>query len=135
LQREQTLHPDRATDVLIQEGLTVMADHNLIEIALTNLIGNAWKFTGKTAHPCIEFGSSIKGGRQVFFIRDNGVGFDMTYAHKLFGTFQRLHKQEDFDGTGVGLATVKRIISRHGGEIWAQGETGAGATFFFTIPT
>ena len=133
-QLEQINHPDRAADVLIQEGLTVMADHNLIEIALTNLIGNAWKFTGKTAHPRIEFGSSIEGGRQVFFIRDNGVGFDMAYAHKLFGTFQRLHKQEDFDGTGVGLATVKRIITRHGGEIWARGEIGAGTTFFFTIP-
>ena len=105
-----------------------------MHIALTNLIENAWKFTGKEARTKIEFGSTSQAEKKVIFIRDNGVGFDMAYVDKLFGTFQRLHTTAEFQGTGIGLATVKRIITRHGGEIWAEGEVGCGATFYFTLP-
>jgi PAS domain S-box-containing protein len=120
--------------ILIQEGVIVRADRRLMHIALTNLLDNAWKFTGKEGHPQIEFGTTLQDGKVVIFIRDNGVGFDMTYADKLFGAFQRLHRADEFPGTGIGLATVRRIINRHGGQIWGQGEQGKGATFFSTLP-
>jgi light-regulated signal transduction histidine kinase (bacteriophytochrome) len=118
----------------IQEDIIVRADQRLINIAMTNLLDNAFKFTGKTKHPRIAFGAAIRDGERVYFIRDNGVGFDMAYANKLFGAFQRLHRTEEFPGTGIGLATVKRVIDRHGGKIWAEAEPGKGATFYFTLP-
>jgi light-regulated signal transduction histidine kinase (bacteriophytochrome) len=100
---------------------------------LQNLLQNAWTFTGRTSSARIEFGSEKQRGMRVFYVRDNGVGFDMDYVERLFGAFQRLHKDTDFPGTGIGLATVRRIVRRHGGEIWAEGAVGAGATFYFTL--
>ena len=112
----------------------VQGDPNLMQIAMENLMGNAWKFTGKEAHPKIEFGTTVRDGETACFIRDNGAGFDMAYAGKLFGAFQRLHTTDEFPGTGIGLATVQRIIHRHGGKVWAEGEKGKGAVFYFTLP-
>ena len=100
---------------------------------MDNLLGNAWKYTGKTDHAHIEFGVTNKNGKKIYHVRDNGVGFDMKYADKLFGSFQRLHKADEFEGTGIGLATVARIIRRHGGELWAEGTVGRGAAFYFTL--
>jgi light-regulated signal transduction histidine kinase (bacteriophytochrome) len=101
---------------------------------LENLLGNAWKFTGRQPRPRIEFGATVRNGAPAFFVRDNGAGFDMAYAGKLFGAFQRLHAPADFPGTGIGLATVQRIIRRHGGHIEAESAVGRGATFYFTFP-
>lgn len=125
----------RATQVLIQPDLVASADAQLVGIVLTNLLGNAWKFSRKTADPCIELGSREVDGQRTFFVRDNGVGFDMAYADRLFGAFQRLHPSKDFEGTGIGLATVQRIIHRHGGRIWAESVPLQGTTFYFTLPT
>ena len=101
---------------------------------LENLVSNAWKYTGKTPHACIEFSSTIEDDEAVFCLRDNGAGFNMKYVDKLFEVFQRLHGSKDFEGTGVGLATVKRVIERHGGAIWAESQPGKGARFYFTLP-
>lgn len=125
--------PARRVDVTIEAGLVIDADPDLLEIALHNLLDNAWKYTGKTEAARIDVHSSLNGGARVFHIRDNGAGFDMAYAGKLFGAFQRLHVDRDFEGTGIGLATVHRIVRRHGGRIWAQGAVNAGATFSFTL--
>jgi signal transduction histidine kinase len=122
----------RAVDVRIEEGLSAEADARLATVVLENLIGNAWKFTGKQDQPRIEVGRASAAGR-AFFVRDNGAGFDMAYADRLFGAFQRLHTEAEFEGTGIGLATVQRIVRRHGGRIWAEGEPGKGATFYFTF--
>jgi signal transduction histidine kinase len=122
----------RAVDVRIEEGLSADADRRLATIVLEHLIGNAWKFTGKQDHPRIEVGRASAAGR-AFFVRDNGAGFDMAYAERLFGAFQRLHTEAEFEGTGIGLATVQRIVRRHNGRIWAEGEPGKGATFYFTF--
>lgn len=130
LRREQ---PERGVEVAIRPGLTAVGDRNMLTIALRNLIDNAWKYTGKTAAPRIEFDARTEGGRQVFVLRDNGAGFDMTYADRLFAPFQRLHSAAEFPGTGIGLATVARIIHRHHGEIRAEGRPGAGATFSFIL--
>jgi PAS domain S-box-containing protein len=127
--------PGRVVDGIVQDGIVVQGDSYLLQIALRNLIDNAWKFTGRTPRGRIEFGTLVEGGKNVCFIRDNGVGFDMAYADKLFGAFQRLHKTDEFPGTGIGLATVKRIINRHEGEIWTEGKVGEGATFYFTLPS
>jgi light-regulated signal transduction histidine kinase (bacteriophytochrome) len=121
----------RAVDVRIEEGLSADADARLVTVVLENLIGNAWKFTGKQDQPRIEVGGLASG--RAFFVRDNGAGFDMAYAYRLFGPFQRLHSEAEFEGTGIGLATVQRIVRRHGGRIWAEGEPGKGATFHFTL--
>jgi signal transduction histidine kinase len=125
--------PDRSVECVVQEGITINGDPYLIEIAMENLLNNAWKFTGKTPSPRIQFGMTQKDGLNVCYIKDNGVGFDMTYSEKLFGAFQRLHSPEEFPGTGIGLVTVQRIIHRHRGRIWAEAELNKGATFFFTI--
>jgi len=118
----------------IQESVIVRADQRLMSIVMTNLLDNAWKFSGKTDHPRIAFGTRIENGETVIYVQDNGAGFNMAYAGKLFSAFQRMHRTDEFPGTGIGLATVARIISRHGGRIWAQAEVGKGATFFFTLP-
>lgn len=130
----QQNNPDRDMKMTIQEGILIKGDFDSMQIALTNLVENAWKFTAKQKQPLIEFGMNIMEGKKVFFIRDNGAGFDMAFVNKLFGAFQRLHSADEFPGTGIGLATVKRVITRHGGQIWAEGEVGKGATFFFTLP-
>ena len=124
--------PDRSVEVKIADGLVAECDMDLVRIVLDNLLGNSWKFTVGKDQAVIEFGAIGQNGETVYFVRDNGVGFDMRYADKLFMPFQRLHGEE-FEGTGIGLATVARIIYRHGGRIWAEGVPGAGATFFFTL--
>ncbi|MCX6065395.1 MAG: PAS domain S-box protein [Chloroflexi bacterium] len=131
--RLQQDEPLRHVDFEIQAGLTGKGDLRLLEALLTNLLGNAFKFTGKRADARIEFGQTTAQGQSVFFIRDNGAGFDMAYSQKLFGAFQRMHKAQEFPGTGIGLATVQRIIHRHGGKIWAEAEVNRGATFYFTL--
>ena len=125
--------PQRQVEFAIAEGLFAKGDEPLLRVALENLLGNAWKFTGKHPGARIEFGTEQMDGRQVYYVRDDGVGFDMAYADKLFGAFQRLHGRTEFPGTGIGLATVQRIIHRHGGRVWAKGRKGQGATFYFTI--
>ncbi|HLP75772.1 MAG TPA: ATP-binding protein, partial [Candidatus Paceibacterota bacterium] len=126
--------PERKVEFIIAPGLSAETDPNLIRNVLENLIGNAWKFTGKEPLARIEFGQSAQNGAMAFFVRDNGVGFDMAYAQKLFGAFQRLHTVAEFPGTGVGLATVQRIINRQGGRVWAESAPDRGATFYFTLP-
>jgi PAS domain S-box-containing protein len=126
--------PTRQVDVEISAGLRADGDPGLLRVVLENLIANAWKFTSTKPAARIEFGSTNVDGTRAFFVRDDGVGFDMAYARKLFGAFQRLHTTAEFPGTGIGLATVARVIRRHGGRVWAEGEVGRGATFYFTIP-
>jgi CheY-like chemotaxis protein len=125
--------PNRKVEFSIVEGARAEGDRQLLEIALHNLLANAWKFTSKQPTARIEFGARQENGQTVFFVRDNGAGFDMAYAASLFGPFQRLHTQDEFEGHGIGLATVQRVIRRHGGRIWAEGEVGKGATFSFTV--
>jgi PAS domain S-box-containing protein len=125
--------PERKADFVIQPDITAYGDPGLLEIALRNLIDNAWKFTGKNPQTRIEFGTTSIDGKQVYFLKDNGVGFDTRYADKLFQPFKRLHTTVEFPGTGVGLATVQRIIQRHGGNIWAESSQGKGTTFYFTL--
>ena len=129
----QEIEPARNITFLIQPDLEVLGDEYLLRIMLMNLCSNALKFTSKKEQAPIEFGCLDGENPPVFFIRDDGAGFDMTYDDKLFGTFQRLHTTSDFEGTGIGLATVKRIVLRHGGRVWAEGEVDRGATFNFTI--
>jgi two-component system, NtrC family, sensor kinase len=124
--------PDRQVELLVVDQLVANCDDHLLTIVFENLIGNAWKFTGKRSDARIEIGATGQNPC-TYFVRDNGAGFDMSYAAKLFGVFQRLHSAAEFEGTGIGLATVQRIIRRHGGRIWAEGEVGCGATFFFTL--
>ena len=127
-------HPQRRAEVQIAEGLFAQADSRLVQVMLDNLLSNAWKFTSKRSAARIEVGVQQNGRETAFFVRDNGAGFDMKYAHKLFGAFQRLHATDDFVGTGVGLATVQRIIHRHGGRVWVEAAVDQGATFYFTLP-
>jgi len=125
--------PDRRVDWKIDDHLQDFADPRLMRIVLENLLGNALKFTAKKTDPVIEFGTVTMNGQKTYYVRDNGIGFDMNYADKLFAPFQRLHNAEEYPGTGVGLATVRRIINRHGGKVWAHGESDKGATFYFTF--
>ncbi len=131
--RLQEQDPDRPVEWNIARQVRVEGDPHLLEILMTNLLDNAWKYTGKTMEPRIEFGTMDEKGETVYFVRDNGAGFDMKYADKLFGVFQRLHAMGEFEGTGIGLATVARILQRHGGRIWADAQVDKGATFYFTI--
>jgi PAS domain S-box-containing protein len=131
----QKNNPDRSVDMTVQDGIIVQGDPYIMKIVIENLMGNAWKFTGNVRYPRIEFGTTARDGKTICFIRDNGAGFDMAYVNKLFGAFQRLHTTHEFPGTGIGLATVRRIISRHGGQVWAEGEVGKGATFYFILPS
>jgi predicted ATPase/signal transduction histidine kinase/GAF domain-containing protein len=126
--------PQRSVELVVEPGLIVHADEHLMRIVLENLIGNAWKYTGRRPAARIEFGRVPREGEPAYFVRDNGAGFDAQFAHKLFQAFQRLHPVSEFPGTGIGLATVQRVIHRHGGRVWAEGERGRGATFFFTLP-
>lgn len=126
--------PERRIQFILQPGLSVRADAGLMRIVMDNLLGNAWKYTGKKSEATIEFGRRDLDHESVFFVRDNGDGFNMEYAPRLFGTFQRLHGEDEFEGTGIGLATVQRIIRRHNGRVWAEGREGLGATFYFTLP-
>ena len=123
----------RAVSVTVEPGMRVQGDPSLLRIALQNLLHNAWKFTGRNGSATIAVGAMQREGVPAFFVRDNGVGFDMAYSGKLFGAFQRLHAEAEFPGTGVGLATVRRIIRRHAGSVWADGAVGRGATFYFTL--
>lgn len=125
--------PERRAEFAIQPGMVAIADENLLRIVMVNLLANAWKFTARQPVSRIEVGSIERDGRTEFFVRDNGVGFDMAYVGKLFGPFERLVSVNEFEGTGIGLATVKRIVERHGGMVWAEGEPGRGATFHFTL--
>jgi PAS domain S-box-containing protein len=129
----QEMEPDRNVDVVIPETMAMRADPLLMQIALENLIGNAWKFTRRTETARIELGVTEKNGQQVFFVRDNGAGFDMQYADKLFSAFQRLHSEKDFPGIGIGLTTVLRVVERHGGRVWAEAVVDEGATFYFSL--
>jgi light-regulated signal transduction histidine kinase (bacteriophytochrome) len=129
LRQEQ---PDREVEVVIDDGMVARGDRALLRIVLVNLIGNAWKYTLRSAHPTIECRRSPDAS-DTFFVRDNGTGFDMAHADRLFAPFQRLHSSSEFEGTGIGLATVQRVIARHGGRVWAEAERGRGATFFFAL--
>lgn len=126
--------PERQRTIIIADDLEARGDPRLLRVVLENLLDNAWKYTGKKEQTHIEFGRMETPDGPAFFIRDNGAGFDMQYASKLFGAFQRLHTAAEFPGTGVGLATVQRIIHKHGGSVWATGAPGSGATFSFTLP-
>jgi signal transduction histidine kinase len=125
--------PERLADVDVQPGLLVSGDPTLLRLVLENLLGNAWKYSAKVPRARITLGTEAQGGRRVFVVRDNGAGFDMRSADRLFCLFQRLHSASDFAGTGVGLASVQRIVRRHGGQVWAEGEPGRGAAFYFTL--
>jgi PAS domain S-box-containing protein len=133
LDRLQKSAPERSADITISEGLLADADPRLVGVLLDNLLGNAWKFTKNRPLTQVEVGQLQGEGQRTFFVRDNGAGFDMSYADKLFGPFQRLHSSREFEGTGIGLATVQRIINKHAGTIWAQSAVDQGATFFFTL--
>jgi len=133
MERLAELEPARVVDVQIAEKIPAQGDHKLLVVVLENLLGNAWKFIGKTPHARIEIGMDLAQNPPVYFVRDNGAGFDMTRADNLFGVFQRFHTMDSFPGTGIGLATVQRVIRRHGGKIWAESKPDAGATFYFTL--
>ena len=125
--------PERVVAITIDPEISVEGDAHLVRLLLTNLIGNAWKFTRNEAHAEIRVGREVVTGESRIFVRDNGVGFDMINAHRLFGAFQRLHSQSDFPGQGLGLAAAQRIVNRHGGRIWAEGAIGEGASFYFVL--
>jgi len=125
--------PDRNVKFIIAQNVKAYGDSHLLRIVLENLLDNAWKFTSKHKDAVIEFGAKECEGKRVYFVRDDGAGFDMAYVDKLFVPFQRLHEQDEFEGTGIGLATVQRIVHRHGGKVWAEGEVEKGATFYFTL--
>jgi signal transduction histidine kinase len=127
-------NPQHAVELHIEPGMSVRGDPRLLKIAMENLLDNAWKYTARTEQPRVEVGSQQDERGLTYYVRDNGVGFDMAYAGKLFGPFQRLHSDTQYPGTGIGLVTVQRILVRHGGRIWADAEVNRGATFYFTLP-
>jgi len=127
-------HPGRSVECVVAPHLTARADRELVRVILSSLISNAWKFTGRRDAARIEVGAFENGGERVFFVRDNGAGFDMSYAEHLFGAFQRMHSAEEFEGNGIGLATVQRLVTMHGGRVWAEAAVDEGATLYFTIP-
>jgi signal transduction histidine kinase len=133
LERMREAEPARSVETRVRPAVVVQGDGQLLRIAIQNLLDNAWKFTSQLPAARIEFGTSTVAGEHTFFVRDNGAGFNMAYVDRLFGPFQRLHPATDFPGSGIGLATVQRIIHRHGGRIWAEGLEGQGATFYFTL--
>jgi len=126
-------NPERAIECYVQPGMQVQGDPTLLRMVLENLLGNAWKYSGKRELAQIRFETRLEQGERIFMVADNGAGFDMRFADRLFEVFQRLHSASDFQGTGVGLASVRRIVRRHGGDIWAESEVGGGARFFFTL--
>jgi signal transduction histidine kinase len=128
-------HPERKVEWTVEDGLTAEGDVRLLRIALENLLGNAWKFTSRRDVAHIRFARVEAQGRPAFVVEDDGAGFDMAWASRLFGAFQRLHGTAEFEGTGVGLATVQRIVTRHGGRVWAEAEVDRGARFYFTLGT
>lgn len=130
----QAAAPERPADIFVAPGLQAVGDSQLLRVVLDNLLGNAWKYTEKVPRRRIEVGMECQSGEQVFFVRDNGIGFDRAAAADIFKPFQRLHNSAEYPGTGIGLATVQRIILRHGGRVWAEGKAGEGATFYFTLP-
>ena len=127
-------HPEHPVAFSAPPELLVSADRRLLQVVLENLLGNAWKFTSRTYEARVECGVEAGPRGNAYFVRDNGAGFDMAYAERLFSPFQRLHTEQEFSGTGIGLATVQRVVDRHGGRVWAQGEVGKGATVYFTLP-
>lgn len=129
----QESDPGRSVEFNIPNGLEAHGNERLMHVVMENLLGNAWKFTTNNPRAAIKMGSLNKKREKVFYVRDNGAGFNTEYADKLFGAFQRLHKESEFPGTGIGLATVQRIIRKHGGDIWAESEVGKGATFYFSL--
>ena len=129
----QKSQPERRVTFRIAEGISAECDGHLLKVVFDNLLGNAWKFTGHKEEATIEFAATQVDGETAYFIRDDGAGFDMAYSDKLFTTFQRLHLEKEFPGTGIGLSLVQRIIRRHGGNVWAEGAVGRGATFYFTL--
>ena len=131
--RLEESEPARRMEFVIQNGISTAGDGRLLEIVLANLMSNAVKFTGPRDPARIEFGRTNGEREAAFYVRDNGVGFDMAYANMLFGVFQRLHKHSEFPGTGIGLATAQRVVRRHGGRIWADAKPNEGATFYFTV--
>jgi light-regulated signal transduction histidine kinase (bacteriophytochrome) len=132
-ERLRASQPDRQVNLQVAAGLTNHGDSRLLSVAFDNLLGNAWKFTRDHPEARVEFGCTDQNQEPVYFLRDNGVGFDMAFSSKLFGVFQRLHAGTEFEGTGIGLATVQRIIQRHGGRVWAEAKVGQGASFYFTL--
>ena len=126
--------PERRVELVVASALHANVDRNLVHALVDNLVGNAWKFTGKTAAAKIEFGVAERDGVRAFFVRDNGSGFDMAFADKLFAPFQRLHRANEFPGTGIGLANAQRIVHRHGGHIWVESSVDRGSIFYFTLP-
>lgn len=129
----QRLEPSRAVDFIVAPGLTALGDPGLLRVALANLLGNSWKYTSRHPRARIEFGVQPRDGRTVYFVRDDGAGFDMTFVSRLFQPFSRLHGAAEFEGTGIGLALVERVITRHGGKVWGEGEVSRGAVFHFTL--
>jgi light-regulated signal transduction histidine kinase (bacteriophytochrome) len=125
--------PARDVEFHIADGIVAQGDQRLLRIALENLLGNAWKFTGNCSKARVAFEVNQDNGTPVYVVRDNGAGFDMAYADKLFGAFQRLHSVKEFPGTGIGLATVQRVVFRHGGKVWAESTVGKGSAFYFTL--
>ncbi len=126
--------PTRHVTTRIQRNVVANTDPRLIRIAIDNLVRNAWKFSSRVALPVIEFGSETQAGELSYYVRDNGAGFDMRRANRLFSAFQRMHSEREFPGTGIGLATTRRVVARQGGRIWADARVGYGATFHFTLP-